>query len=170
MTCLAAYASGEFGIIHHWIGYGVALVLLFRLLWAFTGAAQLGLMRFYPSFEGITAENWLRHPVISRSLLTGILLTALVATGTGLVMDRGRILETVQTVTGKASDVTTLQSDRKDEEESEDGIMEDIHEFFANLMLLLVALHVTYLFVFKRPLARFMLFMPAKANTPKSEP
>ncbi|EGF93264.1 cytochrome B561 [Asticcacaulis biprosthecium C19] len=31
-----------------------------------------------------------------------------------------------------------------------------------NLLMLIVALHVTYLFAFKRPLARFMLFFEAK--------
>lgn len=29
-----AYLTGELGIIHAWLGYGVAVVIAFRLLWA----------------------------------------------------------------------------------------------------------------------------------------
>ncbi len=160
ILCLAAFASGEIGLIHNWIGYGVALILLFRLLWAFTGPAQLGLMRFYPSFEGLTTDNWLQHPAISRSLLAGILLTAIVATGTGIALDRGQSFSSLQSeMQPSLSRDSNHEAKSKKDEDSED-MMEEIHEAFSHLMLLLVAMHVTYLLAFKRPLARFMLFLP----------
>ncbi|MBN8530474.1 MAG: hypothetical protein J0L97_01240, partial [Alphaproteobacteria bacterium] len=40
--------------------------------------------------------------------------------------------------------------------------LEEVHEFFGNLLLVFVGLHVTYLLTFKRPLAKFMLFFPKK--------
>ena len=36
-----AYATGELGLVHAWLGYGVAAVILFRLAWSLTGARQL---------------------------------------------------------------------------------------------------------------------------------
>ncbi|AGK56908.1 cytochrome B561 [Hyphomicrobium denitrificans 1NES1] len=38
-----------FGLIHAWLGYGVAAVIVLQLLWALSGERQVGLMRFYPS-------------------------------------------------------------------------------------------------------------------------
>jgi len=54
---LAAYVSVEWGLVHAWLGYGVAMVILFRLGLALTGAPQLGLMRFYPRFKGLQLGN-----------------------------------------------------------------------------------------------------------------
>jgi len=51
ITALLAYITGELGIIHAWLGYGVALIIVMRLLWAMSGESQLGLSKFYPSFE-----------------------------------------------------------------------------------------------------------------------
>jgi hypothetical protein len=44
-----AYLTGELGIIHARLGYGVAVVIAFRLLWALSGERQVRLMRFYRS-------------------------------------------------------------------------------------------------------------------------
>ena len=43
---IAAYASGELGLIHAWLGYAIAVVIAGRLVAAATGVRQLGLMRF----------------------------------------------------------------------------------------------------------------------------
>jgi 3-ketosteroid 9alpha-monooxygenase subunit B len=43
----------------------------------------------------------------------------------------------------------------------EDGIVGELHEGLSNFLMLIVGLHVAYLFLFKRPLARFMLFIAA---------
>lgn len=42
--------------------------------------------------------------------------------------------------------------------------LEDLHEFFANFLLIFVALHICYLVVFKRTLAKFMLFVPKTSD------
>jgi cytochrome b561 len=36
--------------------------------------------------------------------------------------------------------------------------MEEIHEALSNLVILLVVLHAGYVLLFRRPLARFMLY------------
>ncbi len=45
--------------------------------------------------------------------------------------------------------------------------LEETHEFFGNLLLIFVGLHVSYLLLFKRPLAKFMLFVPKNPNKGK---
>jgi len=48
---------------------------------------------------------------------------------------------------------------------TKEGLLSEAHEFFANIMLLFVGMHVTYLLLFKRPLAKYMLFIASGTNT-----
>jgi len=156
---LLAYMTGDFGLIHAWLGYGVAIVILIRLLWSLGGDRNVGLMRFYPSFEGLDISNVFVHPAISKTLLLGIALSLIGVTITGIAMDRGKAIG-VSNV-GVAS--TAYAEDGEDKSE-EDGFLSEAHELFANGLLLFVGMHVSYLLLFKRPLAKFMLFMPPKPN------
>jgi len=158
----AAYLTGEEGSIHQWLGYGVAAIVIVRIGLAFTGAPQLGLMRFYPSFDGLRLGNLTTHPAISRTLLAGIAICVIGAVATGIVMDKGR---TLGFAAAFMLPVAMADDDADDEaaegqlrEGKEEDGMEEIHEVFSNVLLILVALHIAYLFAFKRPLARFMLF------------
>jgi 3-ketosteroid 9alpha-monooxygenase subunit B len=49
--------------------------------------------------------------------------------------------------------------ERRGESGRSEGGSDELHEFFSNLLMLLVGLHVAYLLLFKRSLARFMLFL-----------
>ena len=160
-----AYLTAEAGEIHDWLGYSVAIAMLFRLVWMTTGLPQLGLQRFYPSFQGLRLGNALTHPAISKTLLFGIALSLLATTLTGIAMDGGRTLG--------LSDATIAapafaNGDGRDEADSEreEGPLGELHETMGNLLILIVGLHVSYLLLFKRPLALFMLFV-AKANAGK---
>lgn len=157
ICALLAYATGELGLIHAWLGYGVALIIIFRLLLALSGAPQLGLSKFYPSFEGLSATNALSHPAISKTLLFGIALSVVIVTVTGIMIDKGKTIGLAN-----IDVITPALADDNGEHEGEDGFIGEAHEFFANLMLLFVGMHVAYLFLFKRPLALYMLFIPKK--------
>jgi cytochrome b len=37
VLAVAAYATGEMGLVHAWLGYAVSVVLVGRVLWAVTG-------------------------------------------------------------------------------------------------------------------------------------
>jgi cytochrome b len=93
LTVLAAYFSAEMGLVHAWLGYGVAALIVFRLIWALSGAPQLGLARFHPSFKDLHLKGIMTHPAISQVLLAGIALSVIGATGTGIMMDKGRALQ-----------------------------------------------------------------------------
>jgi cytochrome b len=54
--------------------------------------------------------------------------------------------------------------ENEEEEDGEDGPLSEVHELAGNLLLLFVGLHVSYLLLFKRPLAKFMLFLPRGAK------
>lgn len=153
-----SYVTGEWGIIHSWLGYGVAAVIFFRLLWALSGNPHVGLMRFYPSFEGLKLGNALTHPSITKIFMLGIAISLIAVTATGIALDGGKDIGFANTeFIGNA-----LADDDESNEQSKsfyDEALEEGHELFANLMLLFVGLHVTYLLLFKLPLAKFMLFI-----------
>lgn len=166
LACLvvAAYASGELGLIHAWLGYAIALVIVGRLVAASAGIRQLGLMRFYPEFAGLKLGNAMMHPAISRTLLLAIAFCLIGVTGTGIALDRGRALRMAA-----SPPIATAFADSKDSREDTDShnnreneeLMSEIHEALANLLIGFVGLHVAYLLLFKFPLARFMLFLDA---------
>jgi len=156
---ILAYLTGELGLVHAWLGYGVSIVIFLRLLWSLSGERQVGLMRFYPSFEGLQANNLFTHPAISKSLMFGIAISLLAVTGTGIALDKGKAirLANMQTISVAYADNDELEGGG----EKEEGFLGESHELFANLLLLLVGMHVTYIALFKFPLAKFMLFVPS---------
>lgn len=161
ITVLAAYFSAETGLIHAWLGYGVAALIAFRLIWALSGAPQLGLERFYPSFKDLHLKGIATHPAISRLLLACIALSVIGATGTGIMMDNGRSLQPASL----SSLAFSAESEESEESEDEsDEAYEEAHELLANLAMAFVVMHVLYLLAFKRPLARFMLFANKSAK------
>lgn len=158
---ILAFITGEMGIVHAWLGYGVGVVILLRLLWALSGDRQVGLMRFYPDFEGLKAGNFFTHPIISKILMLGIAISLIAATATGIAMDKGKAIG----MTNVSIFAPAYADDNREEnEDGEEGPWGETHEFFANMMLLFVGLHITYLLLFKLPLARFMMFMPPTAK------
>ncbi len=168
-----AYASGELEPVHNWVGYAVALIVVIRLGWAASGVPQLGLMRFYPKFAGLKLGTAMTHPAISRTLILGIAVCLLGATVTGVAMDRGRTLGLAARPAaamvgypvkgGALTDGILLakgeEAEKNEEADENEGPLSEAHELLANLLLGFVGLHVLYLLLFKRPLARFMLFL-----------
>ncbi len=171
LLAIAAYLSAEWGKVHAWLGYGVAAMIVIRLALALTGAPQLGLMRFYPHFDGMKLGNAMTHPAISRTLLLAIAISLIGVTGTGIAMDQGRALNFSGDSPGSSS--TIISEARGDErherrehseEDEEEGMLSEVHEFFGNLLVFVVGLHVTYLLLFKRPVALFMLFLDRRES------
>jgi len=166
LACLviAAYASGELGLIHAWLGYAIALVILGRLVAAASGVRQLGLMRFYPEFGGLKLGNAMTHPAISRTLLLAIAFCLIGVSGTGIALDRGRSLRMAATpaiATAFADSKESREEKGSHDIEQDEDPMSEVHEALANFLMGFVGLHVAYLLLFKFPLARFMLFLDA---------
>ena len=162
-----AYLSGEWGLIHSYVGYGVAAVILFRLLWALSGHRQLGLMKFYPDFEGLKFSNAFTHPAISRTFLFGIATSLILTTLVGISMDGGKAIGLAGLEPVSNAYANGDQGGDLDDDDHENEFLEGVHEFFANMTLVFVAFHVGYLLLFKTPLARFMLFLDAPRKKPR---
>ena len=166
LLVVLAYATGDENVFHAWLGYAVAAIILMRLAWALTGVPQLGLMRFYPHFEGLQLSTAMTHPAISRTLLLGIATCLIAVTLTGIAMDRGHSIGMAdQTIGSRALADSGSGSERDDhDEDGDESFVGEVHEVLANLLMLLIVTHVSYLVLFKRPIALFMLFFrtPAK--------
>jgi cytochrome b len=163
---LLAYFTGDDDALHYWLGYGVALLIVIRLIWGLTGVPQLGLMKYYPQFEGLKLGNVMTHPAISRTLLLGIALSVIVTAATGVAMDRGKTLGLMSgapeptPITASAQTAERVANARKQRRShGHPEWLEDIHELAGNLVLIFVGFHVTYLLLFKRQLALFMAFI-----------
>ncbi len=126
---LLAYFTGDFGFIHDWLGYAVGVIIIARLGWAVFNPRQLGLNKFYPVFDGIEWTNAITHPAISKSLILAIAVSVILATVTGLM------------TLGDGGEA-----------------FEDLHEGVSSMVIWAVVLHGGYLYLIKRPLARFMLY------------
>jgi cytochrome b len=78
MLAILAYLTD-----YSWLGYAVAVVIALQLLWALSGNPHVGLMRFYPSFEGLKLSNAATHPAITKVFMLGIAISLLAVTATG---------------------------------------------------------------------------------------
>lgn len=76
------------------------------------------------------------------------------ATGTGVLMDNGRALQS----TSLSSFSFSGENESEGSEDESGEIYEEAHELLANLAIALVVTHGLYLLSFKLPVARFMLF------------
>jgi cytochrome b len=179
----AAYLTEDAEPWHQLLGYGVVTLIAIRLLMAMFGAGPLGLQRFYPKFHDLKLGTAATHPAVSRVLLLGIAISLLGVTTTGVLMDQGKTLQSVSGAAAGGSFVEDLRGGENDdgpksgrrgegdegEEDGENGPLSEVHELFANLLIGLVALHVSYLVLFKWPLARFMLFVRQPRKAPSSQ-
>ena len=179
ISVIAAYLLGEGdGILHAWVGYGVAALLAIRLAIGLVPRTALSLRRLIPSLaRPPLGQTGLRHPAISRTLVLAILLATTGAAATGILMDRGGTLKQ-QSIredaflfqlipSAVANEAEADHGERGEEQEgkeAEEGPLGELHELFAHLILPLVGLHVAYLLMFRFDMARFMLFRERRST------
>lgn len=147
---------------HELSGYGVVVLVVLRILWGFIGTRYARFSDFVHSpatLGGYTrdllagrAKRYLGHNPLGGVMVVTLLLSLLVTSLTGVAL---------QTVGEKAGSTAVLPAPTAaigpvfiafavaddDEREAgrkrkEDGPWEELHEFFANLTLLLVGLHI----------------------------
>jgi len=174
-SALAAYATGGFDIVHPWIGYAVTCIIVFRLTWGILGPNQLRIGRFLPDLASLLRIRTADDPAIARVLLGGVVATLLLVTGTGIALDQLSSLnpatearavpvpraEFGARATSARHVATSAGASEANDDENETWLVE-LHEFAANMMLLFVGLHVSYMLLFRRPLAGYMLFRPGR--------
>jgi cytochrome b len=147
------------GQIHVWVGYAALALLVLRLVWGFLGTEEARFSSFPPSIKGAKShfsdvlagrhQSHKSHNPVGALMAYALWGTLLIVTATGIAMHGSPFVSPTAQV-ADPNPVVYYVSDNgykhhdDDEYESHDSeeVMEEIHEFFANLLLILAACHV----------------------------
>lgn len=152
----AYLTEGEPEWLHTWAGYLIVLLLVLRIVWGFIGSeharfssfihppgAVLGYLR--DSIRG-RADYYRGHNPAGGAMILAIIVSLLVTCGAGMVVLAGE--EGEGPLAGWLIAVPESQEDQEGHDGEEHGesalveTTEEVHEWFANLTLLLVIVHV----------------------------
>ncbi|MDP2131835.1 MAG: cytochrome b/b6 domain-containing protein [Erythrobacter sp.] len=144
---------------HIWVGYGLAAILALRLLWGLVGPTEARFVAFWPSprkaiahvreIRSGTVTHHASHNPLGALMVFAIWSCLLMIIATGIAMAGAPPL--TDTASGGEQRVAYEDEERNDheaehagEEASGEGdeILEEIHEVAANLLYLLILLHI----------------------------
>jgi cytochrome b len=160
-----AYLSGEDAEdrldLHVWAGYAVLGLILFRLLWGFIGTRYARFTDFVyrPAImwaylrDVLThrAKRYLGHNPLGGAMTVALLLGLLATTVSGLALyaieENAGPLAGLVSGAGQPSTPGAGRYQHTEEEDSEgmendDEWLKEVHEFFSNVTLILVFLHI----------------------------
>ena len=154
---ITAYLSGEEERSWHtYVGYAIAGLLVFRLVWGFVGGRYARFKAFlYSPAETLAyirdswhgrSRHYLSHNPLGALMVFALLLSLSSTVVSGLMLNGDLAAPQLAT----ASDNHRYAAPRGEQEAFDDDDdenpqhewLEELHEFFANLTLLLIALHV----------------------------
>ncbi|WP_292930786.1 cytochrome b/b6 domain-containing protein [Novosphingobium sp. PASSN1] len=147
---------------HVWVGYALAAVLALRLLWGFIGPAEARFAAFWPSprkalahlrdIRTGTVTHHASHNPLGALMVYAIWACLLTIIATGIAMAGPPSLKGAsfnEAVRGREvisapshAESGEEEGDEGGESEGEEGLVGEIHEVAANLLYLLILLHV----------------------------
>jgi len=143
--------------LHIWLGYGAFSLLALRLVWGLIGTQEARFSAFPPNppaamgyarelVAGRNREHESHNP-LGALMVYALWATLLVVTATGITMAGSplKTLEPSQEVAATHSqggEAAEAGEHHRDGENGEGGIVKDVHEVSANLLLILAAFHV----------------------------
>jgi cytochrome b len=165
---IAYVAEDDLLQVHTWAGYVAAGAVLVRLLWGVIGPAQDRFSRFLrPPGEvlryladavRLRSSRYVGHSPAGAAMALALLLSMAATTGTGMVtlaqsrdagplapwFGRGAGQATISLVSPAWADDHGHKNEhsRRERGTATESAMKDVHEFFANLTLVLLVLHV----------------------------
>ena len=126
--------------IHAWAGYVIAGLLLFRLLWGFTGPRYARfsdfvrgpreILRYVGEVLTLRAPRYLGHNPAGGAMIVALLLSLTITVTAGLMLY------------GADKGLGPLAGLLLDSSEAVTHAIKEVHEFFANFTLLLVVGHL----------------------------
>ncbi|NIP73313.1 MAG: cytochrome B [Gammaproteobacteria bacterium] len=156
-----AYLTGEEeSALHVWSGYVVLGLVLFRLVWGVVGTRHARftdfvyrpahVLTYAKAFIAGRAERYIGHNPLGGLMVVALLVCLLATAGTGLLAygaeGEGPLAGMAASGAVPAARVdkrgAPLHAERHGEEHEGEETWEEVHELFANLTLLLVALHI----------------------------
>lgn len=159
---LAYFVVEEPLAVHVWAGYLIGVLIAVRLVWGFIGPRHARFADFVPSPGRLTAHirdlaRGRERPYLGHNPLAGAMVVALLLALTGTVVSGLMVYgaeekagplggwyaegtPVLQPIASARADEGEAHESEGDPEEAEG--LEELHEFFANLTLFLVGLHV----------------------------
>ena len=153
-----AWLTGEDGeALHEWAGYAALGLIAFRLVWGVIGPRYARFTQFIRGPKEVITytkdmlnkreKRYIGHNPLGAAMVVALLATTAATGVTGWLMVEP---ERMAMLPEMPAFVTPAFADSDEDEEHEYGeygeggeeAMEEIHEFFANLLLLLIFLHV----------------------------
>ena len=153
-----AWLTGEDGeALHEWAGYAALGLIAFRLVWGLIGPRYARFTQFIRGPKEVITytkdmlnkreKRYIGHNPLGAAMVVALLATTAATGVTGWLMVEP---ERMAMLPEMPAFVTPAFADSDEDEEHEYGeygeggeeAMEEIHEFFANLLLLLIFLHV----------------------------
>lgn len=144
--------------IHIWVGYGLAAILGLRLLWGLIGAAEARFGAFWPSprkamahlrdIHTGKASLHASHNPLGAFMVYAIWGCLLTIIATGIAMAGTPPISLAENDAEQRSAAESVRSEEhgvEDDEdgEEEEGLLGEVHETAANLLYLLILLHLT---------------------------
>ena len=137
---IAFISEDDYLTIHSWAGYTILSLLTIRIFWGFVGTKHAKFSDFVFSKKDITqfikatfslkAKRYLGHNPAGGAMVIILIISLLITACSGLVILA--IEEGQGPLAFLLSDTTPFWGD----------IIEEVHEFFANFNLFLIAVHV----------------------------
>ena len=167
---IAYFSEDDFLTLHVWAGYVLGAVVLFRVLWGLIGSrharfsdflcSPVKVITYLKNLRKGTADHYLGHNpaggvmiilllvMLSATTYTGLELYAieenagpLAALGEMPAIENGNFLVSAAYADSNEDEEYMKHGSAVDEEAEE--FWEELHEWFANLTLMLIILHVT---------------------------
>ena len=166
---IAYLSEDEFENLHVYAGYVVLGLISFRVLWGFIGSRYARFSNFIYPFAEIKAylsslltknpKHYLGHNPAGGVMIIALLVSLFATTisgvkiygvqGYGPLADNGVEVSIISEA--QAHGENKHEEDEGDKEESEEEeFWEEIHEFFSNLTLLLIFIHIAGVVVASR--------------------
>lgn len=167
VTCFfIAYLSGEEeSLLHIYSGYAAIALVLSRMIWGFIGTkyarfeqftySPARVLSYLKEFASGQPRHYTGHNPAAAWMIFALLICLVITSVTGLkvygVEGYGPLASSPADTAGAVADFSLIRNasakdyDRRkhDDDESErEEVWEEIHEFFANLTLFLVFVHV----------------------------
>lgn len=163
ILAIAAYLTAELGLIHNWIGYTLAAVLLARLTVLVVAPRFMAPPHWLLRRSDFTLAEGLGSPLLGKLVLAAIVGCLVIVTASGIAMERGW-----PSAQGSAGLITTALADDDIDEGERNEFVSEIHEGAANMLFVFVAFHIAYLMWFRRRYALSMIFVsPSAADRKK---
>jgi cytochrome b len=168
---IAYFTEDELLSVHTWAGYGVGAYVAVRVIWGFVGPRHarfadfaygpMQALRYLMDLIRFQAKRHLGHSPAGGAMVFALLfsLAVTVVSGTALLAVEenagplapwlGRSAAVKGTTNGLTLLTSTAHASENDDGREEDGrrkrrggVLEEVHEVFANLTLVLVILHI----------------------------